>query len=250
LINAAKIRQTGKMIEQLDAAVNTFHVKYNCLPGDCQNATQFFGTNGNCAFNGNIPATTTCNGNGDGDIFGFSTINANGGQENGYFFQQLILAGLIADTRYCTMNNTTCTTSYEMAFWGLTISLNHKTIGIGNFPEVIGIASLMHASFTSGVTANGAHHAYMFSADSNASDAVLSPATLSMLDSKFDDGYPLSGQIQALAFDGNTVIQNGQYSNNGQFYLGPTACNNVAVTPSVHNTYSDFDCPVMWLAQF
>ena len=42
LINAAKIRQQITQLEQIETQINTFKVKYNCLPGDCANATDFF----------------------------------------------------------------------------------------------------------------------------------------------------------------------------------------------------------------
>ena len=35
LIANAEIRATVSVYQQLDAAVNTFKTKYNCLPGDC-----------------------------------------------------------------------------------------------------------------------------------------------------------------------------------------------------------------------
>ena len=41
LINAAKIRQQITQLEQIETQINTFKVKYNCLPGDCANATDF-----------------------------------------------------------------------------------------------------------------------------------------------------------------------------------------------------------------
>src|SRR4051812_42973611 len=48
LINAAKIRATVSQQEKFDAAVNTFRGKYDCVPGDCKNATKFgFATDGN-----------------------------------------------------------------------------------------------------------------------------------------------------------------------------------------------------------
>ena len=43
LIHAAQIRQQAKQFELINAGVNTFRTKYNCLPGDCPDATQFFG---------------------------------------------------------------------------------------------------------------------------------------------------------------------------------------------------------------
>jgi hypothetical protein len=41
-------------MEDLETQINTFRVKYNCLPGDCANATDFFGTtfNGHAVYNG------------------------------------------------------------------------------------------------------------------------------------------------------------------------------------------------------
>jgi prepilin-type N-terminal cleavage/methylation domain-containing protein len=38
LIRAAEIRATVSQYEAIDLAVNTFKIKFNCLPGDCTNA--------------------------------------------------------------------------------------------------------------------------------------------------------------------------------------------------------------------
>jgi prepilin-type N-terminal cleavage/methylation domain-containing protein len=42
LIKAAELRGDIGAVEKLDAAVTVFRLKYNCLPGDCPHATQFF----------------------------------------------------------------------------------------------------------------------------------------------------------------------------------------------------------------
>lgn len=42
LFHAAEIRATIRQVEDFNAAVNTFKGKYNCLPGDCANAGNFF----------------------------------------------------------------------------------------------------------------------------------------------------------------------------------------------------------------
>ncbi len=42
LINAAGVRATAADIEALKTATYAFKSKYNCLPGDCPNATDFF----------------------------------------------------------------------------------------------------------------------------------------------------------------------------------------------------------------
>jgi prepilin-type N-terminal cleavage/methylation domain-containing protein len=72
LILVAEVQKTGTLIDQLNTAVNTFKDKYNCLPGDCATATNFWPVNGNCAFNSDILAGQVCNGNGDGDIYGLT----------------------------------------------------------------------------------------------------------------------------------------------------------------------------------
>ncbi len=41
LIHSAKIRYTVSQYERFNTATNTFIGKYNCLPGDCANATTF-----------------------------------------------------------------------------------------------------------------------------------------------------------------------------------------------------------------
>ena len=55
LIRAAALRAQIADIEKLNTAVDTFRGKYDCLPGDCANATSFFGA-------------VVRNGNGDGHI--------------------------------------------------------------------------------------------------------------------------------------------------------------------------------------
>jgi len=244
------VQKTGTLIDKLNVAVNVFKDKYNCLPGDCANATQFFGVNGLCPWIDTVVATTTCNGNGDGDIYGLDQFGfTNAGQENAYFFQQLILAGLITDTRYCTLNNILCTylPGYDMGNWALTLPLP-AAAGAHGFPPIIGIVSLSHFTPINGINLNGAHHAYFFGSNSNRGDSTLSPSITFRLDSKFDDGLPLSGQIQALGFAAGTMnIQNGIPASTG---VWQAPCNNVIVTPSVYYNYDVAGCNVMWFTGF
>jgi len=97
LIRAAARRSIISDYEKIQTAINTFRLKYDCLPGDCINATQFFGTEtrgGGCPRDGNTttwqPSNGTCNGNGDGIVGG----PAAAGNEAYYFWQHLSLAGL------------------------------------------------------------------------------------------------------------------------------------------------------------
>ncbi len=81
LIEAARIRAQISQIEELQTAISTFRSKYNCLPGDCVNATQFFGSSAGSACpdgsNGvlNSRNYTVCNGNNDGVIRGYYGVN-------------------------------------------------------------------------------------------------------------------------------------------------------------------------------
>lgn len=52
LIETSRIRQLGMELQQIKTAITTFRGKYDCLPGDCINATTYFGTNSNGCPNG------------------------------------------------------------------------------------------------------------------------------------------------------------------------------------------------------
>ena len=94
LIEAARLKRVGIELEQMQTAISSFKVKYNCLPGDCANATDYFGLDPTCpSGSATVPRTMTCNGDGDGFIN--PSHNYNGPVETAYAFQQLGLASLI-----------------------------------------------------------------------------------------------------------------------------------------------------------
>lgn len=88
LIEAAGIRATVSDVEKLKTAIRTFQTKYNCLPGDCPNASDFFAQSTICP---SIEPTGTCNGNGDGK---YQWIEGYGG-ESTWAADQLIKAQLV-----------------------------------------------------------------------------------------------------------------------------------------------------------
>src|SRR5262249_34097963 len=76
MIRQAGLRSVLTDIEQFKTAITAFEVKYDCLPGDCPNATTFFGAvdsvPNNCiaTLTPNAPGDTrTCNGTNDGYIY-------------------------------------------------------------------------------------------------------------------------------------------------------------------------------------
>ena len=94
MIEAAELRGLLSQIDKIDTAVNSFKTKYNCLPGDCLVATNFF-PSGGCP-NGNSDPTTTCNGDGGGYInHNSGTSNTPQRREHFKFWQHLAMAGLI-----------------------------------------------------------------------------------------------------------------------------------------------------------
>jgi len=78
LISGYQIRATMAQVEQFKTASNTFKLKYNCLAGDCANASSLL--------------TGVSNGNGNNKIDGPSAVLNN---EYFYFWQHLSIAGFI-----------------------------------------------------------------------------------------------------------------------------------------------------------
>ena len=109
LIHAAENRAFVSQLQGYNAAVNTFKTKYNCLPGDCANATDYF--------------TGATNGNGNGMVSGLVT-------EGGWSSADYTIdssAGLISTYLGC------CYTTEAQYFWkhlqsALLISPNSITI--------------------------------------------------------------------------------------------------------------------------
>ena len=68
LIKAAEVRKQISQFERLETEINTFRVKYNCIPGDCPNASQFLSSYGGYGI---------YDGNGDETIMGISSPSSN-----------------------------------------------------------------------------------------------------------------------------------------------------------------------------
>lgn len=66
LVRSAELRAAISNISGISTAIHSFQIKYNCLPGDCPNATDYFGYDSTC-YDDLVSHTGTCNGNGDGN---------------------------------------------------------------------------------------------------------------------------------------------------------------------------------------
>ena len=68
LIEFAKVRAQITQLSDIETQINTFKVKYNCLPGDCTNATDLLGTGSVNTYSYGVCNSTVCNGTGNGII--------------------------------------------------------------------------------------------------------------------------------------------------------------------------------------
>lgn len=115
MIFTAKVRGTIGDFDRYLSMVNAFKSKYNCLPGDCRNASTFFGSpipagpSGLCGGGGvgtyNLIGTGACDGNGNnvigrdmyGVVYFHDTDNYQRSTETYWLWQHLGRAGFIPD---------------------------------------------------------------------------------------------------------------------------------------------------------
>jgi prepilin-type N-terminal cleavage/methylation domain-containing protein len=194
LIHAAQIRATVSQLNNIDTAIGTFKLKYNAIPGDMKNATDFF-------------SGTTYNGNGDGMI-----TNSNGATEleNVNLWHQLQMAGLIAGNYRSFPNDGTYDADFDdgnayspktilgnyMAMGWTTVAVPAKTLEkhfytFQSQPIYQFYLADMRRSFASGCNSTP-DDPYVI-CESTAADAYA-------IDAKIDDGLPLTGK----ALDGAT----------------------------------------------
>jgi len=192
MIKHATLRHDISMEQQYVSAINTFRIKYNCLPGDCARASDF------------LPGAT--NGDGNGQIDGLQGWYANWDwaptSEIAILNDHLARANLIPlppipswDPSYNLPGigwlNLSCSMCALLAYSYQ--GVNFVVIGGGSFPPP------------------GNHVVYVAGYNNN-----YTPIEASYIDSKVDDGLPESGNVQAWAgpivsIDGG----NGQPMNSG-----------------------------------
>lgn len=214
LIEAAKERQLGSQMEEYKLAVNTFRLKYDCLPGDCKNATTFFGSAGgtgsvtdtNCTTpaSTNKGSTGTCNGTNNRKISLSANIGDGAeGYERFLFWQHLALAGMI-EGQYATIgsgisyghepNYNVPQLDYYNAVVGIYRSDDAAAIAVSNIyrfsPTLIGKHSLIV-----GLTNQPVGTWW------NGPQPFTDGLTSHRLDTKFDDGKPFTGKVTASYHD-------------------------------------------------
>lgn len=181
MIRAAEVRSVISDVEKIRTAVNTFKMRYNCLPGDCGNA-------------GNLGLGTSGNGNGVVDegwcYLPQDTSNA-GNVELYRFWLHLANANLFPGSFTGTAGAGNAITSVintnvpASRFPGGGYSIMNMMPGGGcaffpnaNYSNIIVFGAQISASPTAG--------------------PLLTPAEASSIDQKVDDGMPGTGRVLTL----------------------------------------------------
>jgi prepilin-type N-terminal cleavage/methylation domain-containing protein len=185
LINQAGLRSVISEYNQYKTSVNTFKIQYNALPGDMNNATTFWYNATTCP--GTAGTAGGCNGDGNGYIlFNYSSTT---NDESLRAWQHLSLSGIIngnyTGTHTVTNQNdpgvNVPQSKYSNAIWGFESSPTSLNSGAlyGN--------AIFLGSFSSGGPGNG---------------PSLAAIDAQTIDTKIDDGIPISGAVHAIYNDG------------------------------------------------
>jgi prepilin-type N-terminal cleavage/methylation domain-containing protein len=206
LIKAAEIRSAASQLQQIETAYRTFQTKYNCIMGDCPNATDYFGA-------GYI--TTGCtmpngdgNGNGNGVIDSGGT--ANWTCEGLQAIKSLALANLLP-----TSLTSPCPNS--VFFKGISDSCAYFYND--------DLYAQVTATKLNTITWAGNANAYVGGAAWAAPS--LSPVQARLIDEKIDDGKPTTGKFKGLdttttiagtsSFVTNSCSTSGVYNQNENY---------------------------------
>ncbi len=192
LIRAAEIRKIHGQYQEFITAIGTFKVKYNCLPGDCPNATDFFEAydpvGGTCPANNTPPGPATCDGNGDGWIKSGGGVFGGGGiPEMLLLWQHLADASLIGGS-YSGATSDDVTSYFNPGYnCPLALSRNQCWVGTNDYVSIIA-DNFRNKLLTWPVS---------WSFPPPPGLGMLTPAEALAYDQKYDDGTPAGGVIRA-----------------------------------------------------
>jgi prepilin-type N-terminal cleavage/methylation domain-containing protein len=169
MIAAAQGRAVIKQISDFKTAVQTFRLKYACVPGDCARASTFgLGSNGN----------------GDGVItpiaFSVASIAGLPWTENNYFWEHFVATGLVASARVPSSGYVTHSSIKASP------PINHLgPMGVFSVAYIDAVDNLKWPAMY------GKHVFYL----GTAPDALFNPLQAMLLDQKIDDGFVSTGSV-------------------------------------------------------
>lgn len=213
MIRSAQLRSVITDMQGYLAASMMFQDKYNCIPGDCTNATTFF--------------SGAANGNGDGLL---KEPSVAGGKGEMYgFWQQLAAAGYIKGTY--TGN------SGAGSPWEQTVGVNvpGSRVPAAGW-EIYGFGTVNpNSTLYNGNYQNNLYFGSKYQGLYDMCAAILTPAEAYAIDLKSDDGIPGTGSIRTRI--GNAYAPNCNTS--GSVYTSPS-------TSAYNITYSGIACPLIF----
>ena len=194
LIRSSELRSVTSEIQSFETAINTFRLKYECMPGDCTYATSFFGTDsaGSCPIGGGT--TGTCNGNGNKYWGATST-------ENYHAWKQLALGNLIPGSYTGVSGTGSCGNGCA--------SINGVNVPASKMDGGGYTAWLEASSWTTYYFNARDSNVFLFGAvnpTSYNSSAILTGAEASDIDIKLDDGSVVSGKVTVWKNKGTSCI--------------------------------------------
>jgi hypothetical protein len=158
LIYTAKLRQTAGELTQFDSAFNTFKLEYGYLPGAMPNATQYWSQATNEPDNGQISA--------------FGNFAA---------WQELSLAELISS------NNNGLYDGSHPTMPGINVPASAFKGKLGYFVEYVSTPYLSPNNYL--------HYIYGDGSAWGSGVNTFAPSDIAAIDSKIDDGLPLTGKL-------------------------------------------------------
>lgn len=170
MIKAAELRAAVGQIEKLDTAVNVFRTKYNGIPGDLASPANFGFSN---------TGITTAN-NSNGVLDGSSAGQLD--EEPAAFMRHLYQANLISET----ISGSDFTTA------------NVDAIASYVVPSKLGKGLYVFALSTGGVNYYMLDNASVTNGAVTYGSSALTPIVAYNIDSKYDDGNPTTGKVNAV----------------------------------------------------
>jgi prepilin-type N-terminal cleavage/methylation domain-containing protein len=232
LIAAAGVRATLTQIEKINQASNTFRVKYGSLPGDIPaNDVARFGFT---VVNSRAGTQGRGDGNGllEGICFGGAVNSWTQGGETFFFWEDLSAnTGLIEGNFSTALDGTN--TNQPNYVTQLPLYYPSAKIGRGNYFSVM---SWNSANYISLSVPSGTQNCGTMFATSG-----LTVAEAYKIDQKVDDGFPQSGNVQAMfASNFNGYVWAAGGSNLGAgFYNGSQILPSTSATPGTTSTCYD-----------
>lgn len=234
LIRAAEVRATATQLERFNTAVMTFKGKYDCIPGDCANPSQFGlpGAANTTSFMYNWLDGTLVENQQDfwGQLQAAKLIQDAG--PGGY---PSSVHGFIAAPGYASPTCPICKqTSAQCQAAGAACTTGGWTpFSVTNLPGGLDCSPTTHYG-TLGSVPNKPYVWWLnqTGATTGGWGGTVTPADAAMLDQKIDDGKPLTGSVIA--------ISDYSYSDtacSGNNYLPAISLPNSACVNTASNTY-------------